>query len=137
MFYRALFNWIYWNELGEGSYIPDIVNLQDDVQVYIFNVCLLVLNMTSAYLNLLALFTIEPILLDIQYGMYKIKGCNNFLHHSSRYRICRLQRAWMNFTRYRRVSVTLIVSLIYLGSRYGWKGILGWTMFLFILQFSF
>jgi hypothetical protein len=144
LFLHAFIKWQLWTEVvcpafGGASIVrllAQLVNPRDGVNEFIFFACLIVVAGIETYLYVLAVFTYEPIVLCLQYGLYRIKGCNSFLYRSSGYRVCRLQRAWVNYTRHRLLSAALILSFIYLVTTSRWKGFLGWIVIPSILRFS-
>jgi serine/threonine protein kinase len=144
LFLHAFIKWQLWTEVvcpafGGASIVrllAQLVNPRDGVNEFIFFACLIVVAGIETYLYVLAVFTYEPIVLCLQYGLYRIKGCNSFLYRSSGYRVCRLQRAWVNYTRHRLLSAALILSFIYLVTTSRWKGFLGWIVIPSISRFS-
>jgi serine/threonine protein kinase len=117
--------------------LRELVRPRNGAREFILFACLMVVALVETYLYVLAVFTCEPILLCVQYGLYRMNGPRpNFLYRSSGYRVCRLQRAWVNYTRYKPLSAALILSLLYLVTNYKWKGFVGWIVFPTILRIS-
>jgi serine/threonine protein kinase len=117
--------------------LQELVRPRNGAREFILFACLMVVALVETYVYVLAVFTCEPILLCVQYGLYRMNGPRpNFLYRSSGYRVCRLQRAWVNYTRYKPLSAALILSLLYLVTNYKWKGFVGWIVFPTILRIS-
>ncbi|KAG0614798.1 hypothetical protein M758_6G204100 [Ceratodon purpureus] len=144
LFFHAFIKWHLWTEVicpafGGASIVKllaQMVNPKHGVEKFFLFTCLIILAVLETYLYILAIFTYEPILLCLQYGLYKIQNSDNVLYRTSGYRICRLQRAWVNYTRYRLLSAGLILSLIYLVANYRLKGFLVWILFPSVLRFN-
>lgn len=145
LFFRAFVRWQLWTEVicpafGGKSIVEllaQLVKPKDGVEEFSLFVCLMVVALVETYLYVLAVFTSEPIVLCLQYGLsHRVKEYKSYLYRSSGYRICRLQRAWMNYTRYKLLGVALILSFIYLVTKYKLGGLLCWIVLPCVLRFS-
>ena len=144
LFFHAFIKWQLWTEVicpafgGKSilEQLPKVVNPKDGVNELILLICLTLVVFVETFSYVLAVFTYEPIVLCLQYGLYRIQGSDNFLYRSSGYRICRLQRAWMNYSRHKLLSAALILSLTFLYTFYRWKGVLMWIVFPCLLRSS-
>lgn len=144
--WHAYFRFVIWTNYSlnrdfQGKsmveHLQDMVPPKNGAGEFILFACLMVGALVEAYFYLLAVFTCEPILLCVQYGLYRMNGRRpNFLYRSSGYRVGRVHRVWMNYTRYKLLSAALILSLLYLVTNYKWKGYVCWIVFPTVLRIS-
>ncbi|KAG0576995.1 hypothetical protein KC19_5G124000 [Ceratodon purpureus] len=140
---HAFIKWQLWSEAvvritktPNQELFPPFWNPRNGVQDLFLFVYLKIVTLVYTYAYVLALFVFEPIFLCLQYGLHRMKGCNKFLYPSFAYRICRLQRAWMNYTRCKPLALAMLFGLLYLFLSYRWKGILAWFLFPCMYRFS-
>jgi len=98
LFFHALVRWLLWYEHAEDGWEQEVIvkrlvpthwSLDNMIEALLIFFCMIV----NTYIYVLAMITYEPILLVLQYGLYKAKGSSTILYQSSSERICRFEQA--------------------------------------------